>query len=414
MKLSRSVFYVLVALLPLNLGKHFEVYDSYVWGILSDYLVPTVYLQDLLIIVLLVLWVKEKGFPTTGQIGVFLNIRLVRALIFFLFSLFLSTLISERFIPSLFIFIRALLYALLAFYISLELSVEKDFFNVIKIISYSVIFLSVLSAAQFLKQGSLFNNYLILGEQPYSYSTWGVLKENVLGKSVIPSYGLFRHPNIFGGFLSVLLLWLFPYLKRNTLHKVAFFSGILSLLLTFSYVAWGSTLLGLVLGSYINNHTLKKEAKRKAVMLTLGLVLVVTLILPLAATSQNPSLSRRGRFFNISVETAKENFLYGVGPGNFVSVLGDISFNQPVHNIFLLILAESGIFAFVFFIVILFLTIRDSVSPLHFSVFLISLLQIIFVGSLDHYFWTIHQTLLLLWIVLGFSFQDNFSKMHLS
>ena len=47
--LDKLVFYLLIIFLPINLGKHFEILDSYVWGFLSDYLIPTVYVQDILV-----------------------------------------------------------------------------------------------------------------------------------------------------------------------------------------------------------------------------------------------------------------------------------------------------------------------------------------------------------------------------
>ena len=49
----------------------------------------------------------------------------------------------------------------------------------------------------------------------------------------------------------------------------------------------------------------------------------------------------------------KDNFLFGVGLNNFTVFVdkynydsSDIRFSQPVHNIFLLIFSESGVFAF--------------------------------------------------------------------
>ena len=48
------LFYLILFLLPANLAKHFPVASSYVSGILVDYLIPTVYLTDILIIILLV------------------------------------------------------------------------------------------------------------------------------------------------------------------------------------------------------------------------------------------------------------------------------------------------------------------------------------------------------------------------
>ena len=55
-KLQRWIFYWLVFLIPSNLAKHWPQSWSYVNGILVDYLIPTVYLTDILVVALLVLW----------------------------------------------------------------------------------------------------------------------------------------------------------------------------------------------------------------------------------------------------------------------------------------------------------------------------------------------------------------------
>jgi hypothetical protein len=51
------LFYIILVLIPVNLGKHFIFDFSYSEGILIDYAVPTLYLQDLLIILFLALYI---------------------------------------------------------------------------------------------------------------------------------------------------------------------------------------------------------------------------------------------------------------------------------------------------------------------------------------------------------------------
>ena len=48
-------FYLIVFLIPLNLAKHFPLASSYVSGNLVDYLIPAIYLTDILIILLLII-----------------------------------------------------------------------------------------------------------------------------------------------------------------------------------------------------------------------------------------------------------------------------------------------------------------------------------------------------------------------
>jgi hypothetical protein len=410
---SKKLFFLLVLLLPLNIGKHFEVSSSYVWGILSDYLVPTIYIQDLLVVAILFFWVLEKRLPSKKSLVDFFNKRSSQLIILFIISLGFSVLGSARPVPSAGIFLRVLLYSLLAFYISYEVILERDFPIILKQISLGLIVLCVVSVVQFSKQSSVFNNYLFFGEQPYTGSTWGIAKEMVLGSAKIPAYGFFRHPNIFGGFLSLVLIWIYSGIetggKNKGLFKVSFCLGLVSLLLTFSYVAWVGFVTGLLSNLFIRHYpkTSYLEKKRKIILTYLCMVFMVNVLTPLFVNFQQPSLFRRGSLTASSLRIVREFPLFGVGPGNFVAFMNDFRFIQPVHNVFLLIFSESGIFSFIFFVGILALALKHSLNQSYFFVFLISLLEVIFEGSLDHYFWTIHQTALLMWVLLGLVFSGK-------
>ncbi|MEA3355691.1 MAG: hypothetical protein U9Q63_04395, partial [Patescibacteria group bacterium] len=48
-----KLFYLIIFLIPCNLSKHFILPSSYVNGILVDYLIPSIYFTDILIIILL-------------------------------------------------------------------------------------------------------------------------------------------------------------------------------------------------------------------------------------------------------------------------------------------------------------------------------------------------------------------------
>ncbi|MDC0449238.1 hypothetical protein OAL67_01385, partial [bacterium] len=85
---------------------------------------------------------------------------------------------------------------------------------------------------------------------------------------------------------------------------------------------------------------------------------------------------------------------------------GDIRFNQPVHNIFILTQLESGIFGLFFFVMLLTICVKKALVSRH-TLLLISLIQIMFLGSFDHYFITIHQTQLFLWLIIGFRCEYN-------
>src|ERR1035437_8081006 len=53
-KISKLFFYLLILFLPTQLGKHFWPNSSFVYGLRLDYLSPTLYFTDILILLIFV------------------------------------------------------------------------------------------------------------------------------------------------------------------------------------------------------------------------------------------------------------------------------------------------------------------------------------------------------------------------
>ena len=271
MRLYKRLFFLLVLLIPVNLGKHFIIRESYVYGLLVDYLIPTVFVQDLLVLLLLFVWIvtiivkKEVILKVVNPLR---HHRFFQFLVLFLVALLFSVINSGGLLISWIYFIRTLFYASLSLFIYSEITSGDDILIIKKVLSISVIFVSLLGIAQFVMRGSVFDNYLVFGEQPYDIKTRNLNFEYLLGKKVIPSYGLFRHPNVFGGYLSLLLTMFFVNLgfkqnifeskkfktisinipkitSQNLFTFMALFLGTLTLLLTFSYITLSVYLLGI-------------------------------------------------------------------------------------------------------------------------------------------------------------------------
>ena len=411
--ISKKLFYFLILLLPINLGKHFESDASFVRGIRVDYLIPTIFVQDILVFLIIIFWIVEKGFPKKQQLLKVFERKEVQVLIFFLFSLLLSTLSARSFIPSIYFFGRVLLYAGVFLYVVFEVKAEEDFPRVLEMLGIGVVFLGILGILQYIKQGSVFNDYLFFGEQPYSFSTWNVAKEKVFGVSKVASYGTFRHPNTFGGFLSIVLVWIYSNIERKKEYIMSFLLGLVALFFTFSYVSWAVLVAGLLL------HKIFSLGRSKFKVLAVFGVLITTsflLFLPgfkdtSLLTTKYPSFYRRANLLSAAYEIVDINPLFGIGANNFTILVDEfmskspgLRFTQPVHNIFVLILAESGIFTFLSFVTLLFSGIKKSLESRFFVLPLVFLIQIMLLGSLDHYLYIVHQTQLLFWIVLGLSF----------
>ncbi|GIW69288.1 MAG: hypothetical protein KatS3mg101_0035 [Patescibacteria group bacterium] len=397
---SRIFLLTLIALLPVNLGKHFEFSGSYVYGNLIDYLVPTLYVQDILALLLLIALILErKRILLEGPI---------KKIAMFLGVLLLSSLFASRALPSLWFFFRIFLYTVVGIYVYKWVDLKKEGRLIQKILAVQLLFVSVLAIAQFFVRGSVFDNYLFLGEQPYSLSTPQITKEVLLGRVFLPPMGLFRHPNILSGYLAILLVFVVFWFPKNKLSIACLVLGMVAFLLTFSVFTWAAFFATLVLYKFLKD-------KRKIMYIYLLAASLILLVPFFPFSSDNASFYRRDSLLAASYRIAGKFPVLGVGTNNFTSyvddfqISNDIRFTQPVHNVFALILAESGIFAFFLFILIFF----DSYSaaakkgdvPL-----LLAFSAALLLMSFDHYFWTIHQTTLILFILFGLSWKHSYGQ----
>ena len=133
LNLSKKLFLVLVLVIPLNLGKHFLIKDAYVWGILVDYLIPTVYFQDILAVLILLLWFYSGGLKRILELKL-LDRKELQFAALFIFSTLFSVLSSQKFIPSLYFWLRMFIYFLFFVYILVEIHVEDYFFKILNLL----------------------------------------------------------------------------------------------------------------------------------------------------------------------------------------------------------------------------------------------------------------------------------------
>ncbi len=409
-KLQIGLFYILVALLPINLGKHFIVGSAFVKGHLIDYLVPTVWLTDLIIFMLLVIWMFSGGLKEIFRESRF------RLFFLFLLALLPSVIIAENLLASAFFYILLVLRVFFVFFVISKISIKTEFSMITRVFAGSVIFLSFVAFLQWFLQSSVFSSYLFFGEQPYNMFSTNIALTNFFGELKIPPYSIFRHPNIFGGFLSVLLVWIFYrvfYEKAGFFYKLSFFVGTVALFLTSSEVAMASLILGVLFVSLI------RKFGKKGVLFSLSLTFLIFMLglflhfFPqLGIYSDYPSIFRRANLQRSAYMMLDENALFGVGLNNFTVRVEDflpatqvLRFIQPVHNIFVLVFSETGIFGLILFVSMLLYSLVNLLrQPFGIpAILFVSLLQFFILGSFDHYLFTVHQTQTLVWLTLGLS-----------
>src|SRR3989344_3124450 len=278
------------------------------------------------------------------------------------------------------------------------------------------------------------------------------------------AYGTFPHPTVLAGFLffgilaSLYLLYFSPPpsipphswgRKGGGVHVKTLVLSLSLILLTtgqvvtFSRLAWVVTGLAtlalavLVVWRVRNRDFLDMKTGRLAQAgsyrpVALGVILL-SLLLSLALNwflfgqqiqdrlglgeqfaeyTSDESFVDRAKFNNVAVEMIKNKPLFGVVLRNFVVTMDDYAeerllpyLHQPVHNIYLLIVAESGVLALVVFLFFLFGIVRHAwVSrgePILRYVLVLTFFGFLAISFFDHYLWTIQQGSLMFWVVLG-------------
>jgi O-antigen ligase len=263
------------------------------------------------------------------------------------------------------------------------------------------------------------------------------------------AYGTFPHPNVLAGLLFTALIVNLSclYFSREKLFlSLSLIIISTGLVVTFSRFAWGVAALGIVgwfvwvmtrLGREKMDQVKLGTNQKKEVPYFPGRVAWILLILLFSlglnwslfgmqikdrlgvnheAWQQNypndESITDRIFYGKIAERMIVANPVWGVGVKNFVVEMQNYVpqrllpyLHQPVHNIFLLIAAESGVLALIVFIIFLYYIVRHASANLAEPIYRYPLFIIFFgfliLGSVDHYLWTIQQGSLLFWIVLA-------------
>lgn len=384
----------------------------------------------MLIIILFsaVVWKTVLGdfhFPISGFLTFLKHYAILAA---FLFYLMISVFLSKSPSLGLWAMLKFLEFIFFAFYILRKVKREKDFLGISLIFSVGVIFESLLSIIQYLNQRSINGVFYFFGERFFNSQTPGIANATLGGELILRPYGTFPHPNVLAGYLTIAMVIVisnFHSARENlkkTIYIFALILGSAALILTMSRIAiilWLSVLC-LRATVYFGNFFKKSRIKLAITCLVFFFfVLSVLNFTPLRlrfleTNFTNESFVLRGQLIKTSFSMFKSSPVFGVGPNNFLVNLpffqkttSNIFYLQPVHNIYLLVLAETGFFGLLFFLLILFRAFKKSkMKPIfrRTSLKLQLLFIVVFLGFFDHYFLTVQQGQLLFAFVLGFCF----------
>ncbi len=435
-KLQLGLFYLLLLLLPTQIGRHFFFHFSFISGLRSDYLAPTIYLTDIIVFFLL----------TCRAVLCCKNIRLTvrkKSLNFISFNFFLIfgyLLFNCIFVASFkwaafYKLVKITEFTLLGFVIA---KINPKIKTIVAVLSFDVFYVSFIALAQFILQRSIGGFFWWLGERTFSVSSAGIATffwpfflsaklwpVNLGRKLFLRPYATFPHPNVLAGFLAVVLPLMLNFfflskIKINKLLKYLILTvilfGFMTLIISFSKAAWCVALVGLWLVLAKDKIDLvwwiKKHSKFSLAIFYSILVLSIAIFLfiPESFFIFEKNWQERGELLKGAISMLAEKPFFGVGLNNFILLFKDYTFLfsdlfifQPVHNIYVLILTETGIVGFIVFLLFLFQAFYRSVFS---STFVsLSLIQLFLLGLFDHYLVTLQQAQLLFTVFLALSFR---------
>lgn len=378
-RLEQTLLFLTLLFLPTQLGKHFWPQFSYIYSLKIDYLSPTLYFWDLLVGCLGLVWILGK--PKVNKIA--LNLFL-----FFMLAQSVSLMEAINLGAGLVRLEQYLIAGLFGIY--LASSNFKIIFSKLQLpLMIAFLFEFALALMQFIKGETL--GFWVLGERSFSLSTPSIAKFDYYGRQFLRPYGTFPHPNVLAAFMVVASILLNK--------KIITFLAGLTVLLTVSraaMTAWLIAALWLIKG------------KGRILLLFLMLSALPILYTRFEATFSYDSLSflRRESLNSQALNIFLKNPFLGAGLNNFIQVsatdlsVGPSRFLQPVHNIFLLSLAETGLIGLISLISLMGYPILRLFRL--YSILLIWAV-IISLGLFDHYFLTLPQGYRMLFLVWGLS-----------
>lgn len=384
---NKALLFLYILLLPTQLGKHFFFDFSYLSGVRVDYLAPTIYVTDILASLLFILNLKT--------IWHFLRQKKILIL---LLLLFLNILVSKSPNVSMYRYIKILeLIGVVAIFKKNLLSGGAF------LLSFFVgaVFELILSTAQLISKHSLQGIFYFFGERSLSLSTPGIAKASLNGVEILRSYGTFSHPNSLAGFYLVLYFYVLANKKFKPhpfLKNLFFVVSALLIFFSFSKIAI-SVFLILNLIYFWRNFL--KSACRICFVSRIIVIGVLALIF-LNAQTDPLTLKKRWILTQNALTIIRQNPLFGVGNGNYLIAQNQFRevftgfLNQPVHNVFLLLIAEIGVLLVLFITILLRKQLKRFFK--HWPYVIGSLLL---TGLFDHYWLTLQQNFLLLAVILG-------------
>lgn len=374
---SSILLQLIVFFLPTQLGLHFWPDFSRAAGIKIDYLSPTLYFTDILIILFLI--------GSLPKIFRWLTLHLSPVAVFLIF-ISLNSFFAVSPFNTLFWWGRLLLYLLL--FLVLRLT-KVTWSQIRQPLLFSTILIVSLEFLQYISQSSIGGPFYWLGERFYSVSSSGMGRLSLFGLDFVRPPSTFSHPNSLASYLLV-VAYLYhlhptPRWQRSlvlaglvlTVSKAALLAYLLVMIFSISsaFLIWSFLILALlqVTLPYLPS-TFQFVSDRLFLLIPAKKILLTSPILGVGIGSFIPALA---------------SYL----PGSFL-IHEKL---QPVHNTPLLFLTETGFAG----MTLIYLLISKNRKKLLKPAILGLLALVMITGAFDHYWWTLPQNKLILLLAMA-------------
>ncbi len=254
---------------------------------------------------------------------------------------------------------------------------------------------------------------------------WALHQQSDLGAAVMQAggserwlraYGSFGWPNDLGIYLSVVFifgLWLYQK-TQNEKEKIILLAGqmliIAGLFFSFSRGAIISLVIGLAVMFIFEKRKIFKPLVYPVVLLAILSIIYLPLLQSRVAMQNHleiRAVSERITQYQEFANIFSGSPIFGVGPGNYVYALFSQNSTlapwlyQPVHNVYLLFLAEWGIVGLLMGLLLAFYFFREVGKN---NKTMLALWAVVLTAFLfDHYFYTSYSGIVFLAIIISLS-----------